>query len=205
MKSKTYRHIIISRTDAIGDVVLTLPMVQVLKELYKDVHISFIGKSYTIPILNCCTYIDEVVLDVDFISGKWQPNIKPDAIILVKPEREIAKAAKNRGIKLRVGTSHRLFHFLYANKLVNFSRKKSDFHEMELNFKLLKPFTTLKFKKEEMVNHYRAQADGLEKFSMIYLNKLCDEGASSTHLTHGFSGRTLGNASQSLPPSSSGW
>jgi hypothetical protein len=33
-------------------------------------------------------------------------------------------------------------------------------------------------KQPEMVNHYRAQADGLEKFSMIYLNKLCDEGAS---------------------------
>jgi len=29
----------------------------------------------------------------------------------------------------------------------------------------------------EMVNHYRAQADGLEKFVMIYFPKLCDEGA----------------------------
>jgi ADP-heptose:LPS heptosyltransferase len=163
MKSKTYRHIIISRTDAIGDVVLTLPMVQILKELYKDVHISFIGKSYTVPVLNCCTYIDEVVLDVDFISGKWQPNINPDAIIFVKPEREIAKAAKKRGIKLRVGTSHRLFHFLYANNLVSFSRKKSDLHEMELNFKLLKPFTPLKFKKEEMVNNYGLQSPAISE------------------------------------------
>ncbi len=33
-------------------------------------------------------------------------------------------------------------------------------------------------KQPEMINHYRAQADGLEKFSMMYLNKLCDEGAS---------------------------
>lgn len=163
MKSKTFRHIVISRTDAIGDVVLTLPMAQILKELYKDVYISFIGKNYTLPILECCTYIDEVVLENDFISGKWQPNIKPDAIIFVKPEREIAKFAKKRGIKLRVGTSHRLFHFLYANKLINFSRKKSDLHEMELNFKLLKPFTSVKFKKEDMVNQYGLQAPAISE------------------------------------------
>ena len=158
MKSKTFRHIIISRTDAIGDVVLTLPMTKILKELFKDVYISFIGKSYTIPVLNCCTYIDEVVVDTDFIAGKWKPKIKPDAIIFVKPERDIAKAAKQQGIKMRVGTSHRLFHLLYANKLVGFSRKKSDLHEMELNFKLLKPFSSEKFKKEEMVNFYGIQA-----------------------------------------------
>jgi hypothetical protein len=51
----------------------------------------------------------------------------------------------------------------------------------------------------EMVNHYRAQADGLEKFAMIYLPKLCDEGAAgfrpkiqefkSTHIDGAQAGR----------------
>jgi ADP-heptose:LPS heptosyltransferase len=154
MMSKHFNHIVISRTDAIGDVILTLPMAKILKELYPNTHISFIGKNYTVPILNCCAFIDEVVLDTDFISGKWEPHIIPDAIIFVKPEKEIAKAAKVRGIKLRIGTSHRLFHLLYANKLLRFTRKRSDSHEIELNLKLISPFTNQVFKKEALINSF---------------------------------------------------
>jgi ADP-heptose:LPS heptosyltransferase len=149
-----FKHIVISRTDAIGDVILTLPMAKILKDLYPQAHISFIGKGYTMPVLKCCTFIDEVVLDTDFISGAWQPNVAPDVIIFVKPEKLIAKAAKARGIKLRIGTSHRLFHLIYANKLLRFTRKRSDLHEMELNLKLLSPFTNQILKKEALVNSY---------------------------------------------------
>jgi ADP-heptose:LPS heptosyltransferase len=41
---------------------------------------------------------------------------------------------------MRIGTSHRLFHWFTCNQLINFTRKKSELHEAQLNFKLLQPF-----------------------------------------------------------------
>ena len=40
-------------------------------------------------------------------------------------------------IGARVGTANRWYHWLYVNKKIFFSRKKSKLHEAQLNFKLL--------------------------------------------------------------------
>ena len=36
-----------------------------------------------------------------------------------------------------MGTKNRIYHWLTCNKLINLSRKNSDLHESQLNFKLL--------------------------------------------------------------------
>ncbi|MDX2190464.1 MAG: glycosyltransferase family 9 protein [Bacteroidota bacterium] len=131
--------IIISRTDNLGDVILTLPLAGILKERIPNCEIYFLGKSYTKPIIDCCKYIDFFLDKADVITSKTKLNdIKADAIIYVYPDKEIAKIAYNSGIKLRIGTGHRLFHLFYCNKLIFFSRRKSDLHESQLNLKLLK-------------------------------------------------------------------
>jgi heptosyltransferase III len=56
------------------------------------------------------------------------------------PDKNVAKTALRAGIPIRIGTSHRLYHWLYCNKLPSFSRKNSELHEAQLNLKLLKPF-----------------------------------------------------------------
>jgi ADP-heptose:LPS heptosyltransferase len=66
-------------------------------------------------------------------------NTQADTIIHVFPRKEIAYLAKSAGIQNRIGTSGRLYHYLTCNQLVRFSRKRSDLHEAQLNFKLLKP------------------------------------------------------------------
>ena len=60
-----------------------------------------------------------------------------DTIVHIFPNRQIAKAARRAGIAQRIGTSHRWYHYLFCNKTVNFSRKKSELHEAQLNFSLL--------------------------------------------------------------------
>jgi ADP-heptose:LPS heptosyltransferase len=55
------KRIIISRTDSIGDVILTLPMCGVLKEHYPDAEICFLGKSYTADIVRNCMHINEFI------------------------------------------------------------------------------------------------------------------------------------------------
>lgn len=137
--------IVISRTDSIGDVVLTLPVTHVLKQKFPGCRIVFLGKSYTKPILECCTSIDEVVCWDDILKLDKQKQLElvkglnADCIIHVFPNKQVAALAKQSGIPIRIGTSHRLFHWFTCNKLPNFTRKNSDLHESQLNFKLLQP------------------------------------------------------------------
>ena len=50
--------ILISRTDSIGDVILTLPVCKILKNYFPQVKIGFLGKSYTRPVIQACSYVD---------------------------------------------------------------------------------------------------------------------------------------------------
>ncbi len=136
------KKIIISRTDSIGDVILTLPLCGYLKKIYPNIEIVFIGRKYTEAIILKSSFVDRF-LDKDQLIETPSPNpleeIQADVIIFAFPDKEIAMLAKNARIPLRIGTSHRWFHWLYCNRRVSFSRKNSTLHEAQLNFKLLAP------------------------------------------------------------------
>jgi ADP-heptose:LPS heptosyltransferase len=70
---------------------------------------------------------------------EWMIAKEVDVFIHVFPRKEIARLAKKANIAIRIGTAHRVFHIMSCNKLVNFSRKRSDLHEAQLNVKLLAP------------------------------------------------------------------
>ena len=138
------QHILISRTDAIGDVVLTLPMAAYIKELIPGAVVSFLGRTYTQPVINTCAAVD-IFINYDEIKklpqneqALYLKSKKIDAIIHVFPNKHVAQIAKAAGIKLRIGTTNRVFHWFTCNKLVKLSRKKSDLHEAQLNLVLLK-------------------------------------------------------------------
>jgi ADP-heptose:LPS heptosyltransferase len=136
------RNIIISRTDSIGDVVLTLPLAKLLKERFPKATIAFMGKDYTRPVISVCQYVDLFIDVTDFLRQEIHINgEKPDVIIHVFPTAEIAKRAKQLHIPLRIGTTNRLYHWLTCNKLVKLSRKNSPLHEAQLNIRLLDPFS----------------------------------------------------------------
>lgn len=151
-----FSKIIISRTDNLGDVVLTLPLAGYLKVHFPSTEIIFIGKKYTKEIIQLSQYVD-VFIDKDAIveNNDVLKNINADVILFIFPDKELAKIAKKVGIKHRVGTSHRWFHWLYCNHLAYFSRKKSDLHEAVLNFELLKPLNiAYDVKMENMWQYY---------------------------------------------------
>ncbi len=131
--------IIISRTDNLGDVMLTLPLAGILKKQFPKSRIFFIGKAYTKALIETCVHVDEFIDREQVLSGKFLQELKADVLIHVFPDKQVAKAAYQAGIPMRIGTSHRLFHWLYCNRRVNFSRKKSTLHEAQLNVKLLQP------------------------------------------------------------------
>jgi len=137
--------IIISRTDGIGDVILTLPLLGLIKELIPAAELIFLNRSYTTPILKNCTHVSQIVHwdELEKLNIREQAEtlsaLQADAIIHVFPRPEIARAAKLAGIKKRIGTTGRFYHITTCNSLVRFSRKRSGLHEAQLNLKLLKP------------------------------------------------------------------
>lgn len=134
--------IVLNRTDSIGDVMLTLPMAGLLKERFPGVRIIFLGRGYTLPVLRCCAHIDQAIALEDLAGNDPVARlraIQADAIVHVFPRIEVARWAKTAGIPLRIGTSHRWWHWLTCNERVGFSRRKSDLHEAQLNVKLLTP------------------------------------------------------------------
>lgn len=140
------KKIIISRTDAIGDVVLTLPMAGALRQQFPGCELIFLGRNYTRDVVALSKNIDKFL---SWDEVKDSPEIEKvnflkkenaDTIIHVFPKQEIAKASAKAKIPYRVGSTGRLYHYRYCNKLVPLSRKNSSLHEAQLNFKLLKPF-----------------------------------------------------------------
>ena len=136
--------IILSRTDSIGDVVLTLPMAGVLKQYFPDAYIIFLGRNYTRPVIEACVHVNEF--------AEWNPtsalpemgqdvlaSLKADFIIHVFPVKEICIAAKQVRIPVRIATARRTYTWFTCNKLLSIPRKSSSLHEAQLNLKLLKP------------------------------------------------------------------
>jgi heptosyltransferase-3 len=158
---KKPERIILSRTDSIGDVMLTLPMAGILKEHFPGCTIIFLGKSYTKAVIEACEHVDQFV-DWDQLGKKSEIEkleavklLKADAIVHVFPRKEVAQLAKQAGIPRRIGTTGRLYHWTTCNERVRFSRKRSDLHEAQLNIKLLKPLGIDKiYSTDELVSYY---------------------------------------------------
>lgn len=133
--------IIVSRTDRIGDVVLTLPLCALLRSrLHAEVLV--LGRGYTRPLLEASSHVD-AVLDWDEVASgnvdqqrDFMKEARADAIVHVFPRADIARAALAARIPLRIGTSHRWYHWLTCDALEHFSRKRSELHEAQLNVRL---------------------------------------------------------------------
>jgi ADP-heptose:LPS heptosyltransferase len=149
--------IIISRTDSIGDVVLTLPLCAWLRIQFPNSKLIFLGKNYTRDVVACFESIDEFISieEIEQLPIISRLNlIKADVFIHVFPNKELASLAKKAKIPIRIGTSHRVFHLLTCTHRLNFSRNKSSLHESQLNFELVKPLGLKKIPTLEEINLY---------------------------------------------------
>lgn len=137
--------ILLSRTDAIGDLILTLPVARSIKEVYPHYHITMLVSEYTEPLLEGEEYIDGVMT----IPGRELGNyveVKElsrllqvadfDAVVFFYPRFSLALAARMAQIGRRIGTGYRLYSLL-LNERVKLHRKHSGKHELYLNYDLV--------------------------------------------------------------------
>ncbi len=134
-------HILICRTDNIGDVVLTLPIASTLKQHFPQIKISFLCRAYAAPVVRLCKSIDQVIAVeelIDPVTFFAQSDI--DTILFAQPDKQLAIAAHKAGIQHRIGNTHRhFFNWLHCNQRVRIHKGKSDYHEAQLNFAFLRP------------------------------------------------------------------
>lgn len=138
-------NIILTRNDGVGDMVLMFPMAAVLKLYFPNIKIAILGKKYTKALVDACVYIDQFIDEDDYFSGDVLiDGLKPQAIVHVRTNKQVALCAKALKIPLRIGTTSRLYHWFTCNKLVPLRRKTSPLHEAQLNIKLLAPLGIVK-------------------------------------------------------------
>jgi len=136
---------LVSRTDAIGDVVLTLPVAGWLKQQYPGCQVVLIGRSYTAAVAAACPWVDDFLNadELGLLPAREQvarlKSYAAAAILHIFPNKHLARLARQAGIPARIGTRNRLFHWLTCNRLVSLSRRHSPLHEAQLNLQLLAP------------------------------------------------------------------
>jgi ADP-heptose:LPS heptosyltransferase len=142
MPRPSLQKILISRTDAIGDVCLTLPVCMALKKQFPEAQLVYLCRKYTAPVVACFEPISEILLfeDLEVLAKEdRQARLKGfSAVLHLFPNKVVGQWCKDARIPLRVGTAHRLHHWATCNLLPWFSRKRSDLHEAQLNFYLAK-------------------------------------------------------------------
>ena len=140
------------RTDRIGDVLLTLPMVDALKSKYPNAMIDLLVQQrvyeliYDYPGLNKVHAIDKVTASkVKAVCG----SNEYDLAIAVYPTFEVALGLYLGGVKYRLGTGYRWYSFLF-NMPHYQHRKEAIKHESDYNLDLLNELNVVYGKKLEV-------------------------------------------------------
>lgn len=140
------KRILVVRTDRIGDLVLTLPMIDILRINYPDAHIAMMTRRYTAELAGNSKNVNDVILYdeknglVPFfkILGLIHRQ-KFDVAFVALPRMRIALLLWLAGIKYRIGSGFRLYS-IFFNRRIYEHRKHSNKHELEHNLTLLKKF-----------------------------------------------------------------
>ncbi len=142
MESISPKHIVVSRTDKIGDLILTLPVFQSLRKAFPNAKITALVSAYAQEVVQGHPAIDAVeIYDARNGMGPLKEQLQKlnaDVFIAVYPRPKLALAAWLAKIPVRIGTGFRWYSFFY-NEKIRKHRHFGDRHEVEYNLDLLAP------------------------------------------------------------------
>lgn len=136
------KNILLIRTDRIGDVVLSLPMLPVLKKHFTNASISVMVRKYTRELVEKHSCVSEVIQweeDGERTLSEYVKIVKDrkfDIAIVPYPRFIVALIIFLAGVPVRVGTGYRWYSFLFNHKIFE-HRKDAKRHEAEYNLNLL--------------------------------------------------------------------
>lgn len=146
MSIENSKHILISRTDNIGDVILAFPMARLLKQQYPKIKISFLVRDYAADVVRLCPFVDNTISWDQLIkvtadqAAQSLHNDGVDCVVHAYPKSAVARLMKRAKIKYRVGSLRRVHHWFNCNVRIPLSYSALDQYEPLVNMLLLKRF-----------------------------------------------------------------
>ncbi len=120
------QRVLVCRTDAIGDVAVTIPIAGFLKSVNPKLQVDFLTKSYAAPVARAAVKVNDVVVWDNADEVDWSVY---DAAILAFPDLTVARLLKRSGVPVRVGTRRRWPFARFMNIHNVSSRRESGRHE----------------------------------------------------------------------------
>jgi heptosyltransferase-3 len=142
---------VVVRTDRIGDLVLSLPVAEAIKDGDPGSEVYYVTAPHTSEIARACPFVDGVIEydetsgDVSEIVGLARAvrAVRPTTALVLRPTLKAAVAIALAGVRQRVGTAYRYYSFLFT-KTVRDHRKFADRHEAEYNLRCLRAVMDVK-------------------------------------------------------------
>ncbi|MGL6063516.1 MAG: glycosyltransferase family 9 protein [Fusobacteriaceae bacterium] len=135
------KKIIVSRTDKIGDLVLSIPSFFMIKKMYPACELIVLVKNYNYEIVENLSYIDRIIKIDDYTQKELLEKIeyyKADVFVALYSDSFINKLALKSKAKIRIGPYSKLSSFFSYNKGVFQKRSKSKKNEAEYNLDLVR-------------------------------------------------------------------
>ncbi len=141
------QRILIIRTDRMGDVVLSTPVLTAIKNTWPLSHTTMMIAPYTHDVISGHPDLDEIL--IDDAKGEHQGvkglfklvrlirSKRFDTVLVLHPSTRLAILCWLAGIPNRIGTGYRSYSLLFNTRIMQ-HRKKSGRHELELNLDLAK-------------------------------------------------------------------
>jgi lipopolysaccharide heptosyltransferase II len=141
-----FRRILVVRTDRIGDVLLSTPVIKTLRYNYPDAYIAMMVSPYSKDIVDGNPYLDKVIIyDKDgkhkswWRSLKFSRNLKKkrfDLAIILHPTNRVHLVTFFAGIPKRIGYDLKI-GFLLTNR-IRHTKQYGEKHELEYNLDLVR-------------------------------------------------------------------
>ena len=169
--ARTYKRIIIARTDKIGDLILSIPSFFMIRKMYPEAEITLLVRNYNYNIVKNLPYINRVVQIDRYRQKELLEKIKyfnADVFIALYVDNFVMELAKASKAKIKIGPLSKIKSFFTFNKGVLQKRSKSIKHEAEYNLDLIKKLDKKLFEDRFEINTQifldKSNLEAAEKF-----------------------------------------
>lgn len=129
------RRILVVRNDRVGDLVLTLPAIELLRQQFPEAHLAVLVSQYAGPLVAAHPAINELIYDEPAHSA-WQLGRRLrkhrfDAVLVINTSTRNCLAVRLARIRRRVCWAYKPIGWLAATHPVKLHRSRPPIHESE--------------------------------------------------------------------------
>lgn len=149
------KKIIISRTDKIGDLILSIPSFFMIRKMYPEAEIIVLVREYNYEIVKNLPYINKIVKIDKFQKKELLEKIsyfKADLFVALYVDDFVMELAKKSKAKIRIGPLSKIKSFFTFNRGVIQKRSKSIKNEAEYNLDLIKKIDKKRYEEVFEIN-----------------------------------------------------